>query len=315
MPKKYTELLKEIAKLQTIAERMVKRNLKINGPDFRYCLINALDYRLKNPENCSDEGIRSAEKRNFSPKYHADMADALRVVIQESESKRGKLLQDRNQEDLLLNAICDAMEMASNLVQIITDFDKDLIPKDFESFDTVKNVDPRFVYAINKSFNALKTLTLQDLFFLCIYRRSDTRGKVCNLLNEKIDLSLLQIDDDYVNEVTTNWVKARREFSFKRTKEEISAFEEWRIFIDKFKALKSFDAVIDANRNGENKDKPKERYQKWILILFLKIIWPREENTNTNFGPQDIDALLVFKNCLSAESQVDLLNEFNDVFE
>lgn len=314
MRQKDIALLKQIGELQAVAARMVKDNLKVGQDEFDECLIKHLDFKVKNPEDCTTAGIISAYKRGFPTKYHSIMVNALQGVIQELDDRRGKLLKDKQQETMLFNIIFDILDKANSVIQFMSNFDELFISDNFKSPETVKDFDPRFVYALNKSFGAFKTLSKNDIYFLCIHQRKDLRDKARAVLNQYMDLLPLQIGQNYSNEITAEWMQARKQFLFKRKKEEISVSDEWRIFFEKYNKLKSLAEINDSNqKNSENI--PKKMCQKLIIVLFLKIIWPQKGHTNTSFKPEDIDALLVFKNCLSTKNQLLLLNEFKDIFE
>lgn len=307
-------LLKQIGELQAIAAKMVKDNLKVSQDEFDESLIKHLDFKVKNPKDCTTAGIISAYKRGFPTKYHSQMVNALKGVIQEFDGRRGKLLKDKQEETMLFDKMFDVLEIANSKMEYILDIDKRLIADDFDSPETVKDFDPRFVYALNKSFRAFKTLSENDIYFLCIHQHKDLREKVRGVLNQHMDLLPLQIGQNYSHEITAEWMQARKQFLFKQKKEKISVSDEWRIFIKKYNRLKSFAEINDLNQK-KSKNIPKEMYQKLIIVLFLEIIWPKKGHSNTSFKPEDIDALLVFKNCLSTKSQMLLLNEFKDIFQ
>lgn len=306
-------LLKLLGELQAKAAKMVKDNLNISQVDLNRCLLKHLNFEEKNPENCTTAGMESSFKRGFSPKYRTQMSKALQGVIQELEDHRGKLLK-KEQEEKLFDDICYLLDWANAAVQFIVGIDEYFIPNNFRSPEMVKDLDPRFVYALNKSFEAFKTLSEYDVYFLSIHQRKDLREKVRGILNQYMDLLPLEIGQNYANRVTAEWMQARKQFLFKQRKEKILIYDEWRIFIDKFNRLKSFAIINDFNQKNLGKS-PIEIYKRLIVVLVLKVIWPKKGHTNTNFKPEDIDALLVFKNCLSTKNQMLLLDEFKDIFE
>lgn len=164
--------------------------------------------------------------------------------------------------------------------------------------DKIGNLSPQFLYHLNICFDAFSTITYTDTLFLpVLFQASRERQEEILTLMNKMTLNPAT---DIISCLTSGngklWVNAYTHYSADR-KGTGPQNDDWKNLKKKIEGKFSQVRSIEEQKNA------------LAFYSFLALIWPKEGETDTNFGTKEIEALIVFKYFLTKEAQQNLLDE------
>lgn len=202
-------------------------------------------------------------------------------------------------KELLLPFLYEMVQLYDYFVNWSTEFPTLIFPKN----DAIKSFSPTFTYRLNKNFNAFRTLNPNDCLLVIHLMRTNecNRQKILTALNNlerqspNATLSALTAGEGQY------WLKARR--SYLSPYNNFDSQSNWDEFCKKVNNLLKI-----RNKNDIQKLKI-SNLELHCLNVFIGSIWPKDGETDTAFGVEEIDALIIFKYFLTEESQKSLLAE------
>ena len=187
----------------------------------------------------------------------------------------------------------DVLEILLEQLEKSTDFIRSHITQ-----NKIENLSPQFLYRVNICFDAFSTITYVDFLFLPTFFRASSERK--EEILTKINKMALNPVTDIVSCLTSGdgkpWIIARNHY-YTNKKSEMTSDDIWKKLSQKIE--------------GRFRQAKSIEEQKNVLAFcsFLALIWPEEGETDTKFGTKEIEALIVFKYCLTKEARQNLLDE------
>lgn len=178
----------------------------------------------------------------------------------------------------------------------------ELCPQIFEKEDAVDNYSPLYGFKLYKSFDAFLTLTLDDILFLAYFMKASdvSKGKIMERMNIFDHRTGNDVINFWASKENGQWLAVRKRYASSKNKPENDDY--WAEFCRKVKALARNSTLgPDGGRN-----------QPLVLYFFLNLIWPKEDDIDTSFGPKEIDSLIHFKYLLTENAQRKLLDELKN---
>lgn len=162
----------------------------------------------------------------------------------------------------------------------------------------IDDLSPLFLYHMNICFDAFSTITPIDFLFLSKFFRAsrEERKKIWTLIDKMLFIPTIDIISCLTNGEAKLWIAAYTHY-LSNTGKKSSQYDIWKKFKKK---------IEDCFFLNESIEKKKHTF---AFYYFLALIWPEEGETDTKFGPKEIEALIVFKYFLTQEAQQKLLNE------
>lgn len=162
----------------------------------------------------------------------------------------------------------------------------------------VNELSPQFFHHLNICFDAFSTITTSDFLFLACFFRA--KGKERKKIVAQVNKMALNSATDIISCLTSGsgklWMMAYTHYSSNEG-EKGTQTAIWKNFKKKIE-----------NHFSESKD-IEDQKKELAFFYFLALIWPEEGETDTKFGPQEIEALIVFKYFLTEEARQNLLDE------
>jgi len=162
----------------------------------------------------------------------------------------------------------------------------------------------RFPYLIDKCFDSFTTLTLNDILFLSlIFGGKQSRREA--VLQEMATAQMLtpgQTISMLTCKEGKSWLRAYELYSSEISTEE-SVQTCWNYCRDKIKKWRKDYTFLSARARGH-------MYQDFYFKSFLSLIWPKNGATDTEFGVEEIKALITFKYFLTEKARQELIDRF-----
>lgn len=201
-----------------------------------------------------------------------------------------------------IEVYCDILECINESYKAMKGFPYYLISDRIKNWDFAKEYSQDFWYFLNKCFEAFCTVDYFDFLFLSKFFRCDKPER--ELIMERMEgervVPYSDIVETLLNGEGNLWINAHKECSSEAEKK-TSKEQNWEIFNQKIKKMTTV--------RGINKETNQIAFKAVGLNGFLSLIWPKEGETDTNFGTKEIEALIVFKYFLTKEAQQNLLEE------
>lgn len=201
-----------------------------------------------------------------------------------------------------IEVYCGVLECVNERYKAMKGFPYDLISDKIKNWDFAKKYSQDFWYFLNKCFEAFCTVNYYDFLFLSKFFRCDEpeRELIMERMEGKKVIPYSEIIETLLNGEGNLWINAHKECSSEAEKK-TSKEQNWEIFNQKIKKMTTV--------RGINKETNQIAFKAVGFNGFLSLIWPKEGETDTNFGTKEIEALIVFKYFLTKEAQQNLLEE------
>lgn len=247
-----------------------------------------------------DKINKHIQRSSIPPKYFEKYVTAWKKTVKKPRTP-AVVEMDENQWNKLYN---DLISVAEMILYLWNCFNNSFVVSSLlNDGDALNGKSVRFPYLVDKCFNAFTTLTADDVVFLCYFFRGDKSKRKAIL--QKMDEAVIFPPNHVISILTSkdgrNWTQAHKLYSAKINRQE-SMQRLWYHCAEKIKSWIKNNSFIKANE-------AKQPYNVLSVLQFLELIWPEEGETDTKFGPKEIEALIVFKYFLTQEAQQKLLNE------
>lgn len=270
-----------------------------------YCPYNAISQgSLLDGQRISKNTIKSHLEHGKIPAESFDSyIRAFRKLKRlDIELESGQKFSNMETMTKLISVYCDILEALNERYKMLKGLPNGLISDEIKNWDFAKKYSQRFWYLLNKCFEAFCTLNYTDMMLLIKFFKSDELQR--QMIIEKMEgakvNSYFETVEALVSGKGSLWIDAHKKFSV-TTEKKTSEEQNWEIFIKKLQKY------LDINRVG--KEAMIEVRKAQIINAFLILIWPPEGETDTKFGPQEIEALIIFKYFLTEEARKNLLDE------
>lgn len=206
-------------------------------------------------------------------------------------------------KDEAINIVEDILSSLEPYYQM--DYDNELFYVSIlEDGDTLNGKSARFPYLIDKCFDAFTALTSNDvLFFSLIFDGKQSRREA--VLQEMAKAEMFtpsQIISMLTSKEGKNWLQACELYSSEINVQE-SVQTCWNYCADKIKKWRKDYTFLSARTQGQ-------AYQDFYFRLFLSLIWPKDDADDTEFGAEEIKALITFKYFLTEKARQELIDRF-----
>lgn len=289
-----------------IADGLSNCILKLRPFFSNYQLSN---YQLENNSSMAKGTIKKHFEEGIIP---PEYIKTYLVAMKESglrQAKRSPDVEIQNADADTLKAIndfltfyIDALLKLWDKQECIENFGIDIVGKPLTDKRATENFSPLFAYRMNKCFDAFSTITVYDYLFLKSFYRSneDKRHRILECLNRSDTRPALDILMDLTTGEGRHWIKALSIYSSSVGKKS-KPFNQWRSFTDKVKSWADKSTMVDVLKRD---------HSVFILQLFVEMIWPERNATDTNFGAKEIQALIAYKYFLTEDAQKTLQQKF-----
>lgn len=270
-----------------------------------YCPYNAISQgSLLDGQRISKNTIKSHLEHGKIPAESFDSyIRAFRKLKRlDIELESGQKFSNMETMKKIISVYCNTLEALNERYKRLKGLPNSLISDKIKNWDFAKKYSQRFWYLLNKCFEAFCTLNYIDIMFLIRFFKSDEfqRKMIMEKMENATSKSYFEVAKMLVSGDGGLWIDAYKKFS-SRTEKRTSEEQNWKIFIEKLQKH------LDINRVG--KEAMVEVRKAQIINSFLILIWPPEGETDTKFGSQEIEALIVFKYFLTEEARQNLLDE------
>lgn len=276
-----------------------------------YCTYNSIsqgserELPSKGKAQISRNTIKNHLKQgNVPPELFDSYIKAFRK-LEPSNIELGKGQNDGQQKEAMekyLAAYCDLLELVNESYKVWKKLPYNLISSELYDENFAQKYSNRFWYLLNKCFEAIRTLNYYDVLFLNKFFKSgeDERQKIVKKLNDSEANSHFAVIEAFLHGGGNLWLGAYKEFS-SDTKKKSTKEQKSEAFREKLKDMATVERI--------NKETNRIARKALEVMSFLALIWPGEGETDTKFGPKEIEALIVFKYFLTDEAQKKLLTE------
>lgn len=202
----------------------------------------------------------------------------------------------------LIETHYDFFKSLNKAYKSLKEYPYGVIFEKIESWDSTKGPSQRFWYLLNKCFEAFWTLNYEDVLFLIKFFKSEEaeRQTILTKMDQLKANNYFCIIDSLMNGEGKVWIDAHNKYS-SNTLKKSSADQNLEILNKKIKEL-----TVIQNCDDEIAIKV---HKARIISRFFALVWPKKGETDTQFGPKEIEALLVFKYFLTEEAQQKLIDE------
>lgn len=201
-----------------------------------------------------------------------------------------------------ITTYCDILEWANERYKAMKGFSYELISDRIKDWDFAKKYSQRFWYFLNKCFEAFCTLDYYDFLFLNKFFKGDEAAR--QLIMEKMEGEKANHYSETVEALLNGegnlWIEAHKKCSSEAEKK-TSKEQNWEIFNRKIKKMTTV--------SGINKGTNQIARKAMEFNDFLRLIWPKEGESDTKFGTKEIEALIIFKYYLTEEARQNLLDK------
>lgn len=165
----------------------------------------------------------------------------------------------------------------------------------------------RFPHLISECFDAFTTLTLDDMTFLyLIFGGNQCRRKA---VLQEMTTSKVSVPNQIISMLTCkegkSWLRACELYSSKIDVKE-SVQDCWDRCVAKIQKWRKKNAFLPAWKTGRGQ----EANKVFSFNLFLSLIWPQDDADDTEFGAEEIKALITFKYFLTEDARQGLIDKF-----
>lgn len=245
--------------------------------------------------------IKHQEKYTFPQKYFGKITKAMAKIMKKHETNP--------YYSLVMNAI-DDLEKLEKVYFFVA---KAYFPIKPETINEFQSISAQFIYKLQKSFDAFKTMQLDDLIVIGAYLNmgESKQREIDKVLPSWQEILISSNKTDIVNDVA-KWMDAEKVWFCNKISNTHntthsatrSAEESWYIICNKMKELAQQNTIGKNFENGVSLND--NTYL--VLLWFIDFIWPKNGATDTEFGPQHIDLLIRFKYGLDSKEKKRLID-------
>lgn len=268
-------------------------------------LENLGKYLFSNQKINSDyvEHLKTALKpsRGLSPNYFQNIESSLCSVI-DDWGRQPPTDQSTDREKIThffisaIHIVLDNYQEIQNSIDITDDF---YLPENFCSPTLMKDFSPAFSYRLNQCFGAISLLTKHDIQFLIMYHLYHLEDKIDRIFPQYYDVSSENLFNKIISPDWSKFQKMRDYFSNHSKGYNSDPIKNWATFLEKYQKERTYQL---SNTKGTP-------YTKMNISFFIKIIYPKDGEVDTDFTERDIDALMKFRLFLSDDAQAKFLSE------